>query len=1532
MKRRKFVVLVSMFTLLAIVVVALATVGVTVGTDPGREQVRAFIHRQLAGKVNGTIHIGRVTGGMLRGFTLDSFAIRGPDDSILVSTGRVTLQYDPRDLLDRRILLRNVTVEHPVIRLRQHRERDWNFQRILKKDDGPGAPNVPGRDFGDFVILDSVRVVNGTFILTRPWEPDDSLTGARRDSAIRVNLENPNREIRRSAEGLSHTYRWSRASAFLPHVRIAHPDSARLGQEFVIGDMRVEEQEPPFSFRNGQGRVRKQGDSVFIDVAHFDLPASTGSAKGKIWWGSNLPTRVDVRIDGDSVSLRDVAWVYETLPREGGGRTKVRIRNNPDNLDDWRYELTEMEMRSTKSRLTGAMTFVVGGPVLEVRDVDLRAAPVNFDLLRTLSGGPFPVDWQGDLIGHVRGPGGPVTDFVVSESDVTWRDTHVRGAVSRFSGAGTLDILQPEFTKFKGFDVNVARLDLLSIQYLFPEFLELGGTVAGTVTLDSSWLDVRFSEANVTHTNGPGDPSRITGNGRVTWGDEFMMYDLDVNAEPLSLTMLSRAYPLHMKGLVRGPVRARGTTDSMMVTLDLVGPAGRVFYDGWVDAYPLRVAARGSGRVETLNFAELFDVPRTVEGWVTGNYVVDASVDTNDIATLAGSASVGLQRGELSGSRVFPSRAVARFADRRLLLDTLRLESAAASITANGALGLATGVRDSVHYHVAVDSMGGLRPYITRLTAAYRPAGAPPDSLAGTLTVLGAASGSIQSLDVAGQLVGANVFVRREAGREITGAFAVRDVFRAPTGTGSLRFVDLNLGGVALDTLGGSLQLDEGRAGVLQLGALGRNGATVALRGNVTLRDSARADVQVSALNLATDSSRWSLRSPANVAIRGRGFAIDSLVLGRSRGGGRIHLAGTVPDTGRARILFRADDIPLYDVGFISQVRAPMAGTATVTLQGAGTHESPVMNAQLQLDGVRYGGLRVERVRGGVEYRNSRAEVSLDLARGGRDALFARGSLPIELRYFGARLLEDSLHGTIRTDNASFDIVEAVVPGLRDAAGSLAATIDVGGTWRHPDVAGALRVQDGEVTVDPLGIRVRGVQVDLGLFGHRDSLAIRRMVGWSGTSAADSVSIRGHVVYRELDNPEFNVRMDARTFHALDRRSLARLDVSTEPSGVRLRGPMRGATLTGELIVDRGVVFLPDPELARKKSVDLSSAFADTIARAGDAIPQPSSRITQSLLLDDVRVTLGDEVWLRSAEANIKLGGSLLVQRARERRMGALSLDEADSVKYVLTLDGQLRAERGTYTLSLGPVLKREFQVEGGIITFFPVAGLQPELNISALHTVRTHTGSGNQEMRIRVRLTGPLYPNPIVSLESAESFVLSQSNLVSYLIFGQPNFELQDAGQDYMKLAAQTLFPSAQSWATNSLRGWLGSAADIVQLNPGTADASLLTGEAGTTKFSDVLWSSRLGVEKQLTQNLFASVSTGICQLSGDPGSTQSAWDGWRQSLSGKIEWRLSRDASIKAGKEPSGALVCRPGSAMGSVVERPSQWGLSLFKTWRF
>jgi translocation and assembly module TamB len=322
-------------------------------------------------------------------------------------------------------------VERPIVRIAKGADDQWNYRKIFAG--GPPRPRRRGRGLGDFIVIDSATVRDGAFILTMPWEPDASLRGSARDSVVRFALGREDREIRRAAGGFAQTWRWTDAQYVSGYVRLADPDS--VGRYFDVSSLDVVERVPPFTFRNVRGGIRQLGDSIWLALAHWDLPGSTGSARGKVTWGSDLPIRYAIDVEGDSVSLADVAWVYPTLPTTGGGRMRLRIQNDPRNLNVLNYALSRMDVRTTYSHLTGAMTFGVGGPVLNVTDVTMRADPIDFRLIRQLNGADFPYPWAGQITGWVRARGGRLDRFDVDSTRFVFRDANVAGASHAGSGA-----------------------------------------------------------------------------------------------------------------------------------------------------------------------------------------------------------------------------------------------------------------------------------------------------------------------------------------------------------------------------------------------------------------------------------------------------------------------------------------------------------------------------------------------------------------------------------------------------------------------------------------------------------------------------------------------------------------------------------------------------------------------------------------------------------------------------------------------------------------------------------------------------------------------------------------------------------------------------------------------------------------------------------------------------------------------------------------------------------------------------------------
>ena len=1295
---------------------------------------------------------------------------------------------------------------------------------------------------------------------------------------------------------------------------------------------------PTFNWRNVSATVRVLGESVWVKAPHWDLPASTGHAEGKIVWGSDLPVRYAVRVFGDSVSLNDVSWVYPTLPRTGGGSMVLDIRNEK-NLQRLDYAITKMDVRTVKSRLVGDMTFETGGPVLAVHDVKLRADPVDFDLLRTLNGKPFPADWQGKIRGEVTARGGPLTHFFVDDANVVFRDAHVAGAESHVKGRGELDILFPAFTAFHRFNAQTDRLDLRTLVAIYPAFPRVTGIVTGSAVLDSSWLDVRVSNANLTHTDGPAEPTHVTGGGRITYGEQFMTYDLALHADPLSLTTLARSYPLlPLRGTFAGPITVKGMAPALEVTADLTGAAGHVTYVGAADADSIDgYGARGSGSFDALDATALLG-RTTPPSRLAGTYQVDLTGDL--LSNLTGSLGVQLGRSEVDGEQFSSGLARAKFDAGVLHVDTLRLVGRAGTLDAHGALGLTRpATNDSLVVTMRVDSLGGLRRYLGRTIPADADSAtrALPDSLLGSAFTRLTVRGWLDSLSIQGMLEGRDLLARAKRARGLRGTVDVQQIRGHTTGTVALSADTAVAGGLRVEAASIVARLlDKGRAA---FGASARAGNGTAIRATgeyATVGDS--TDVRLDSLGLTIGATRWGLLHPMFVRNTRTALTIDTLLLGS--GAARIAGSANMPTGAPVRGHLQVIGMPLADLGVLAQLSTPLAGRLGFDINVAGTRAAPLITLTGAADSLRVGGLTAEAMRLTGRYAVNRAAMDATIVRGGRSILEASVEYPIALTLFTAKPMSDSLRGRIHADSVDLALVEALSPKLHNTTGRLALDLAVSGEPKHPHIGGVATIRNGTIEVPSVGVRFTGMDMRLTVDPLRDSLTIERL-RWTSPASGGNASLLGSVVFRDVHNPKFDLRLDARALRAIDKGGLARLDVSTGSSGLTLSGTEDEARLSGSINVDRGTIYIP--ELINKKLEDFSQEefaelFDTTDVRNRSLMPQPPARLVEHLRLDGVSVNVGDEVWLRSAEANIKLGGSLDVTRARderETRRSSLGRGGANDPLYRLALSGALSADRGTYTLDVGVAVQREFQVQSGRITFFGAADFNPEIDVSALYHVKQ---SRRADIGVKARIVGPFYPQPALELSSDDA-TISQTDLVAYLVTGRPSFELNGANAQATQRAAEVLLPTVGAQLSRALRDQFGGWVDLFQIQTGTLsdDASSAQATTGQNPYRSVLSGTRLGGEKQISDRLFLSFSTGLCQLGVTNDKEQQGVTGFVNSIEGKLEYRFPLIApdqlSLRAGREPAAsALRCGATGSVRGFVATPQQWGFSLFRSWSF
>ncbi len=1524
MSRRRVIALVSLGALVALGLFVLGGGLALTTTDGGQKALRGWIQTRVAASMKGRIYIGPMHGSFLTGITIDSLELRDDEDSLFVATGRIAVEYDPRDIADRRLYLRRVDVRHPVVVLRQRENWSWNYRRMFGAG-GPRSSRGPERGFGDFVRIDSLRIHDASVRVTIPWHADDSLRGVRRDSAVRANVARADREIRRTHEGVVQSYRWTSAYAVVPHMRIIDPDSA--AKLVVIDTLHAVASVPSFRWRNVRGRVRVLGDSAWVQAPHWDLPGSTGSAQGKVWWGSDLPVRYAMRVRGDSVSLNDVAWVYPTLPRSGGGSMVLDIRNerDPHRLD---YAISALDVRTTKSRLRGALTFETGGPVLAVHDVTLAADPVDFDLLRTLNGGPFPADWQGTLTGTIAARGGPLNRFHVDASELTFRDAHVPGAVSRVRGRGELDILFPAFTAFHRFSASTDRLDLRTLVAIYPSFPRVNGVVSGSAVLDSSWLDVRFSNAALTHADGPEAPSRATGSGRVTYGTSFMSYELGLQLAPLSLTTMARSYPkLPLRGSFSGPLRVSGAAPDLDVSADLIGAAGHIVYAGRVDADSLGgYGARGSGTFNALSAAALVGRASPASS-LNGSYDVDLLGDS--LANLAGSLVVRAGPSVLDGVRIESGLTRARFQQGLVRVDTLALRAAWGALRATGVLGLtrAPGA-DSLVLAMDVDSLGGLRRYLSPTGAA----GSAGDSLRGSLSFRGAVAGWLDSLSVRGAVTGRDLGVRAERATALQGDLALRLVRGRGAGVLAVQADSLTLGGIRLATT--RVRADVLDTGHARFAIDTRGESATALRAAGEWRSAqGMTTVRVDTVALAIGESRWALLAPAQFARSPAGTTLDTLLLADGSGG-RIAGSMRVPNGAPVRISLRADSLPLADAGRLAQLPTALSGRLQLTFDVTGTRDHPTMTLDAEARGLRYGGLAAELLALTGAYDSSRATMRTSLMRGGRAILDANLAYPIALTLFSAAGTGDALSGRVRADSVDLALVEAFSPAWRNATGRLALDLAISGRPSRPHVGGRATVRDGSIEIPAAGIRFAAIDARIDVDPVRDSLSIDHL-RWTSPASGGTGAVTGAVVFRDLQSPRFDLRLDTRGLRAIDKRGLARLDVSTGAGGLILAGTPASATLSGAVNVERGTIYIP--ELVRKQveqltADDFALLFDTTDVRNRSLMPQPPGMLVENLKLDGVSVNVGDEVWLRSREASIKLGGSLNVTRALDGSGSGRSTlvrgDRGESARYKLALSGSLSADRGTYTLDLTAV-QREFQVQSGRITFFGTPDFNPEIDVSALYRVKQ---SNRTDIGVRARIHGNFYPQPALELSSTDAY-LSPSDLVSYLVTGRPSFELNGQNLAASQRALEFALPTAGAFASRLLRDQLGSVVDLFQIQTGAVTDGVGAADNAANPFRSFISSSRLGGEKQISDRLFLSFSTGLC-FTGENAADQGL-NSFKNAIEGKFEYRFPLVApdklALRAGLDPS-ASALRCGRVVRGFVPTPQQWGFSLFRSWVF
>jgi hypothetical protein len=171
------------------------------------------------------------------------------------------------------------------------------------------------------------------------------------------------------------------------------------------------------------------------------------------------------------------------------------------------------------------------------------------------------------------------------------------------------------------------------------------------------------------------------------------------------------------------------------------------------------------------------------------------------------------------------------------------------------------------------------------------------------------------------------------------------------------------------------------------------------------------------------------------------------------------------------------------------------------------------------------------------------------------------------------------------------------------------------------------------------------------------------------------------------------------------------------------------------------------------------------------------------------------------------------------------------------------------------------------------------------------------------------------LALRNPDNLPLSESDLLSYLVTGEPAVGLDQAGTQVAGLGVRAL----GNIFTNAIPR---NVLDIVELQTATPGDPTTATSATNASYYTSLLNTRAVLGKQLGSRWFLGLSTGLCPSA------------FKENLGLQLEYRISSVYSAQAAIEPgsSNTRCDKTATPTFQPTQTPSQLGFDLFRNWRF
>lgn len=1363
---------------ITIAAIALLIIGAILGltnTDLGRERVRRIAVSAMDKSIHGITRIGRVDGNLLRGITLRDVSITDSAGAPFFASPLVQARFSIGTFLSKHIVIEALGVTKPSVVLDKKPGDEWNFTKLFATADT--AKKDTARGFGSWITLRNVRMSDGHILVRMPWTPGDSLPKAVRDSIVRVTLAGQARQrVIEAPGGYQSVMEFGAVNAALPHVRLADPDSTT--RIFQVGSLAMTASlfnPPDADLRDLRGTIYMAADSLWFRGLAAALPNTQLRGDGTYMLTSGDLT---ASFHAAPLALADLRFAYPHLPSSGSGSMDLTAAMRHEGESD--YVARNIDLTVQGGALSGQLGLAMGQRAGELRLHDTQLAFKTIDTRTIEQFVPtVKVPRRGTISGRAMLAGTPAAMHV--NADVVFAEP--RSGTSRVLVAGVAGSGRQGFSA-ENLHVTITPLQMGLARVLAPS-LPIGGVLTGTVTLNGSLAGRMTARADLEHREGR-ELTRMVANGEVVDAGKRGV-TADMRFDPISLITAGKFAPaLGLQGVASGTVRLGGSMRALDLAADLHLPdGGELATTGKLD---LASAEKGYDLETRLRLFNLRSVAS--RGPVTSLTATAVAKGRGfDPKTMHAAFSANVQHSAVDSLAVDSANIRVAVSDGMATMDSVAIHTPFAQLFVDGRIGTAPGHTGDLRYVVAVDTLAALRRWLAspdsgvvplrpailnaaiarakadsarqanRSEVAYRATGRVQpqikldslralrrDSVDGALRTAGIISGAISDFDVRGRLSAEHIVARGNGLNRARVEYAV-----ANGGTPNMKYVvggsfdSLSASGFALDSA--TLQATYTKpSGTVEL-AVYQDSGYVYRAGAAFLLSLDSSQVRWRTLSLQLDTSRWVAAAPGFVQWGKRGILVHDLDL-RNGSTGRIYASGQLPVDGAMN--FAVDVRGLQLANLVGLAESDISATGSVDLRArlAGTQRAPELRGAFGLTGASYRNTPLPDFRDGFRYADERLVSHAEMMRNGGQPL-ARIDVdaPINLALAGVtgpRVLDRPLKVDFVADSLPLDALPRFTDAVSNVHGRVVGAVAARGTGTKPVVLGQLGLDFASFKLEALGVTA----TDMGGLIHMTGREI--VLDTIGAKSGEgSLQIKGKIGIANAASPTFDLQFTARDATVLD-NDVGELHAN---ANIAVKGPIDGVSVTGRARIVHGTLYIPNGSGPRQVSADDPAVISvvDTSDVAMRKLVTTESPLMENMTMD-VKLTVARDTWARSPEANIEFftQGPLTVLKNRD--------DEG------ISLDGVVNTERGEYAF-----LGRRFVLSHGSAIFTGGPDLNPLLQLGAQYTIQP---AGRPALNINIAINGTVR-KPLIVLTSDAQPPLSQSDLLSYLAFGQSSTSL---------------------------------------------------------------------------------------------------------------------------------------------------------------